>query len=108
MEVVHADDSSSQFPQYFGEVTLWTGIATAAFGTLAPRPVRLALGLSGGVLGLMSAAGLSYVSPFFSGLITLKASGIPPSERKYDAKYGDRKDYQEWKKNTPKVIPKLW
>jgi len=29
------------------------------------------------------------------------------SEKKYDKRYGDRKDYQEWKKNTPMFIPKL-
>jgi len=29
------------------------------------------------------------------------------SENKYDKRYGDRKDYQEWKKNTPMFIPKL-
>lgn len=29
------------------------------------------------------------------------------SEKKYDKKFGDRKDYQEWKKNTPRLIPKL-
>lgn len=30
------------------------------------------------------------------------------SEPKYDAKYGDRKDYQEWRQNTPRLIPKLF
>ena len=51
-------------------------------------------------------------------------SGVPMSEKKYDKRYGDRKDYQEWKKvcivfcamwmelanfeqNTPMFIPKL-
>lgn len=29
------------------------------------------------------------------------------SEKKYDQRYGDRKDYQEWKKNTPMFFPKL-
>lgn len=27
-----------------------------------------------------------------------QVSGIPLSENKYDKRYGDRKDYQEWKK----------
>merc|ERR1711939_173573 len=52
--------SYSRHPNYFGEITLWTGIAFTAF------------------------------------LLT-KVSGIPLSEGKYDKKYGDRKDYQEWK-----------
>lgn len=37
----------------------------------------------------------------------LQVSGIPMSEKKYDKRYGDRKDYQEWKKNTPVFFPKL-
>jgi steroid 5-alpha reductase family enzyme len=36
-----------------------------------------------------------------------QVSGIPMSEKKYDKRYGDRKDYQEWKKNTPMFFPKL-
>jgi len=39
--------------------------------------------------------------------LLLKVSGVPLSEKKYDKKYGDRKEYQEWKKNTPMFIPKL-
>lgn len=30
------------------------------------------------------------------------------SESKYDKRYGDRKDYQQWKQNTPKFFPKLF
>lgn len=37
-----------------------------------------------------------------------QVSGIPLSENKYDKKYGDRKDYQEWKKNTPMLFPKFF
>ncbi len=29
------------------------------------------------------------------------------SENKYDKKYGDREDYQQWKKNTPMFVPKF-
>lgn len=29
------------------------------------------------------------------------------SEQKYDKRYGDRKDYKQWKENTPMFIPKL-
>lgn len=36
-----------------------------------------------------------------------QVSGVPMSEKKYDKKYGDDKNYQEWKKNTPMFIPKL-
>ncbi|KAI1846089.1 hypothetical protein JX266_007898 [Neoarthrinium moseri] len=99
--------SKSQYPNYFGESTLWTGIATTAAGLLVSRPVQVGLGFSGGPGGQLLALGLSYVSPAFVTLLLTKVSGIPMSEAKYDKRYGDRKDYQEWKKNTPKFFPKL-
>ncbi|KAK3682413.1 hypothetical protein B0T22DRAFT_282803 [Podospora appendiculata] len=94
--------SLSRHPNYFGESTLWTGIATAAAGVLLSPPVRAAVGLSP-----VAALSLCYVSPAFVTFLLLKVSGVPLSEKKYDKKYGDRKDYQEWKKNTPKFFPKL-
>lgn len=97
----------SQFPNYFGESTLWTGIATTAAGVLLTKQVQVGLGLSGGVTGPLLALGLSYVSPAFVTFLLLKVSGVPLSEAKYNKRYGDRKDYQEWKKNTPKFFPKL-
>ncbi|KAF9875998.1 hypothetical protein CkaCkLH20_06444 [Colletotrichum karsti] len=98
----------SQYPNYFGEISLWTGIATASAGILVTRPIQAALGLSGVAAGPLIAAGISYVSPAFVTLLLTKVSGIPLSEKKYDKRYGDRKDYQEWKKNTPKLIPKIF
>ncbi|KAK5661899.1 hypothetical protein OQA88_10008 [Cercophora sp. LCS_1] len=95
--------SKSRHPNYFGESTLWTGIATTAVGALMAKPVRAALGLNAS-----SAAALSYVSPAFVTFLLLKVSGVPLSETKYDKKFGDRKDYQEWKKNTPKFFPKIF
>ncbi|KAF7553172.1 hypothetical protein G7Z17_g3835 [Cylindrodendrum hubeiense] len=98
----------SRFPHYFGEITLWTGLATAAAGILARKPAQLALGFSGGIAGVAVTTALSFISPAFSAFLLLKVSGIPLSEAKYDKRYGDREDYQEWKKNTPKLIPRLW
>ncbi|KAH6981233.1 hypothetical protein BKA56DRAFT_617031 [Ilyonectria sp. MPI-CAGE-AT-0026] len=100
--------SCSRYPNYFGEMTLWTGLATAAAGVLARKPAQLALGLSGGYAGVLATTALSFASPAFASLLLLKVSGVPLSEAKYDKRYGDREDYQEWKKNTPKVIPRLW
>ncbi|EXF79739.1 hypothetical protein COL5a_010225 [Colletotrichum fioriniae] len=100
--------SVSQYPNYFGEMSLWTGIATAAAGVLVTQPIQLALGLSSGVTGPLTAMAMSYVSPAFVSFLLLKVSGVPMSEKKYDKRYGDRKDYQEWKKNTPKLFPKIF
>ncbi|KAI1141408.1 DUF1295-domain-containing protein [Hypoxylon sp. FL0543] len=100
--------SRSQYPNYFGECTLWTGIATAAAGVLVTKPVQAGLGLSGGVLGKLLALAVSFVSPAFTSFLLLKVTGVPLSEKKYDAKYGHLKDYQEWKQKTPKFFPKLF
>ncbi|KAI1387603.1 DUF1295-domain-containing protein [Hypoxylon trugodes] len=100
--------SRSQYPNYFGEVALWTGLATTSAGILVTRPVQLGLGLPGGLSGKLLAISLSYVSPVFVVFLLLKVTGAPLSEKKYDAKYGHRKDYQEWRKNTPKFFPKLF
>ncbi|KAH7151777.1 hypothetical protein B0J13DRAFT_247882 [Dactylonectria estremocensis] len=100
--------SRSRFPNYFGEMTLWTGLATAAAGILARKPAQLALGLSGGPMGVLATTTLAFMSPAFASTLLLKVSGIPLSEAKYDERYGDREDYQEWKRNTPRLIPRLW
>ncbi|TPX15491.1 uncharacterized protein E0L32_004471 [Thyridium curvatum] len=98
--------STSQFPNYFGESTLWTGIATLAAGALASKPAQAALGF-GGLGGRLGVAALAAVSPLFTTFLLLKVSGVPLSEKKYDKRYGDRKDYQQWKKNTPRLVPEL-
>ncbi|KAF9884878.1 hypothetical protein FE257_000945 [Aspergillus nanangensis] len=97
----------SRFPHYFGEVTLWTGVTTVAAGVLVKQPVCAALGWSGGLFTHAFAVGLPYASPAFVAFLLLKVSGVAVSERKYDEKYGDREDYQQWKRNTPKFFPKI-
>lgn len=97
-----------RYPNYFGEITMWTGLATTAAGILAQRPVQFALGLSGGIPGIVLTSAISFISPAFISFLLLKVSGIPLSEPKYDKKFGHRKDYQEWRNNTPRLIPKFW
>ncbi|KAI4287379.1 MAG: hypothetical protein L6R35_003367 [Caloplaca aegaea] len=100
--------SKSRHPNYFGEVTLWTGIATLAGGVLVSNVGQVGMGLAAsGLLGKIAALGLAGVSPAFVSLLLFKVSGIPLSEGKYDKRYGERKDYQEWKKNTPMFFPKF-
>ncbi|KAI0017941.1 DUF1295-domain-containing protein [Xylariomycetidae sp. FL0641] len=100
--------SRSQYPNYFGECTLWTGIATVAAGVLVRQPVQVGLGLSGSAASKLFMACLPYVSPAFTTFLLTKVTGVPMSEKKYDQRYGDRKDYQEWKRNTNKFFPKLY
>jgi len=99
--------SKSRHPNYFGESTLWTGIATTAAGVLVSNVGQAGVGLSGSAIARAGAVSMAAVSPLFVTFLLLKVSGVPLSETKYDKKYGDRKDYQEWKKNTPMFIPKL-
>lgn len=97
----------SRFPHYFGEITLWTGLATAAAGTLAMKPVQVALGFSGGPAGILATTVLSFIAPAFSSFLLLKVSGVPLTEKRHDHRFKNNKKYQEWKESTPRLIPKL-
>ena len=99
--------SKSRHPNYFGEATLWTGIATLAGGVLCSNVGQVGMGLAGGLGGRLLGAGMCAVSPAFVTFLLLKVSGVPLSEEKYDKRYGGRKDYQEWKRETPMFVPKL-
>ena len=82
--------SRSRHPNYFGEITLWTGVS---------------------LIALTSLNGIGYValiSPFFVYALLSKGSGIPLLERSADKRWGDELDYKEYKKNTPVLFPKLF
>ena len=100
--------SKSRHPNYFGESTLWTGIATTAAGVLTSNAGTAGMGLAVTGLGAKALALLvAGVSPAFVTFLLLKVSGVPLSENKYDERYGDREDYKKWKRETPMFIPKL-
>ncbi|OLL25161.1 hypothetical protein NEOLI_002984 [Neolecta irregularis DAH-3] len=89
--------STSQHPNYFGEMTLWTGtwiIANHALNKTVIYPSWM--GLASGI------------SPVFLRLLLTKVSGVPLQEVANDKKFGGKKDYEEYKRNTPVVIPKLF
>jgi len=100
--------SKSRHPNYFGEMTLWTGIATTAAGVMISAPALTEMGLSLGVGGKIAALAMAGVSPAFVTLLLTKVSGIPMSETKYDKRFAKEPKYQEWKRNTPVLFPKLW
>lgn len=100
--------SKSRHPNYFGESSLWSGIAIAAAGVLVRQPAQTALGLGGmGAVGQLLVSGMCAASPAFVTFLLLKISGVPMSEEKYDKKYGDQKEYQRWKAETPMFVPKF-
>jgi steroid 5-alpha reductase family enzyme len=81
--------SISRHPNYFGEITIWIGVALIALPSLeAWRYVTL-------------------ISPVFVFLLITFISGIPLLEKRADEKWGGQEDYEEYKRNTPVLIPKL-
>ena len=79
----------SRHPNYFGEITLWVGIAIIAL------PV------------LQGWQWVALVSPVFVALLLVRGSGVPPLEEKADRKWGGQPDYEAYKKDTPVLVPKL-
>lgn len=82
--------SRSRHPNYFGEILLWTGVAMIAL------PV------------LQGWQWVALISPVFVALLLTRVSGIPLLEQKADHKWGGQPDYEEYKKKTPALIPRLW
>lgn len=66
------------------------------------------MGLSTGWGGIIAALAMAGVSPGFVTFLLTKVSGIPMSETKYDKRFEKDEKYQEWKKSTPILFPKLW
>ena len=79
----------SRHPNYFGEITLWTGIAVIALNTLS---------------------GLEYItliSPVFVYILLTRMSGVNMLERIADERYGHLEEYKKYKENTPVLFLKL-
>ena len=79
--------SVSRHPNYFGEIILWAGIA---------------------IISLPFLSGWQYVtlvSPVFVFLLLTRISGLPFLEDKAEKKWGEDKDYIEYKKRTPILVP---
>ena len=64
--------SKSRHPNYFGESTLWTGIAVVSAGILCGNVGQVGMGFAGGLGGVMAAAAMAGVSPAFVTLLLLK------------------------------------
>jgi steroid 5-alpha reductase family enzyme len=78
----------SRHPNYFGEITLWTGMAIMAVPILSGwRWVVL-------------------ISPVFVTLLLTKVSGIPMLEARADERWGEDPEYQRHKESTPVLIPR--
>lgn len=78
----------SRHPNYFGEITLWTGILIMAIPVLS--------GLSW----------LVVISPIFVYLLLTRISGINLQEEQAKERWGDDPAYRAYRKNTPPLFPK--
>jgi len=76
----------SRHPNYFGEITLWTGVALLA------APV-----LSGWQY-------LTLVSPLFVYLLLTRVSGIPLLEARAEERWGSDPDYRAYRDRTPPLF----
>ena len=82
--------SLSRHPNYFGEFTLWTGLA---------------------IISISFLNGVMYVvllSPIFIYFLLNKVSGVNLLEEIGEKRWGSKKEYQDYKKNTPVFFPKLF
>ena len=77
----------SRHPNYFGEILIWTGIFIFSIPYLS------------GYLWV------SIISPIYIAVLLIFVSGIPPLEKKYDEKYKDNSEYQNYKNKTSILIP---
>jgi steroid 5-alpha reductase family enzyme len=81
--------SLSRHPNYFGEITLWVGVAVIALPVLRGWQF------------------ITMISPVFVTLLLTRISGVPPLEKRSDEKWGGQLDYEAYKKRTPVLIPRL-
>ncbi len=78
----------SRHPNYFGEIVLWIGVAIIAV------PV------------LRGWQWVTLISPLFVTLLLTRVSGVPPLEKRADAKWGGQPDYEAYKASTPVLVPR--
>ena len=82
--------SVSRHPNYFGEVTLWLGIA---------------------IMSLPYLEGVQYwtlISPVFSFVLIYFVSGVRMLEARANVKWGENPEYLEYVKKTPIFFPKIF
>ena len=78
----------SRHPNYFGEITLWTGVALIALPALSGWQY------------------LTLISPVFVYLLLTRVSGIPMAESRADERWGDDPAYRDYKAHTPVLFPR--
>lgn len=78
----------SRHPNYFGEITLWVGIALIALPALSGWQY------------------LTLVSPLFVTILLTRVSGVPLLEARGKRNWGDDPDYRDYLARTPVLVPR--
>ena len=78
--------SYSRHPNYLGEITLWLGISIISFSSLQGWEL------------------ITLISPIFTYLLLVYISGIRILEYNGNKKWGHLDNYNDYKKNTPRLI----
>ena len=77
----------SRHPNYFGEITLWVGVAIIALPTLSGWQY------------------VTLISPLFVILLLTRVSGVPMLEKRADEKWGGTDAYETYKASTSVLVP---
>ena len=85
--IQHGLWSYSRHPNYFGEISLWTGIAVMSFSSLS------------------GAQYLTMISPVFTYLLLVYVSGVRLLEISGMEKWGHLESYQKYVRSTPSLFP---
>lgn len=78
--------SYSRYPNYLGEITLWTGVSIMSFSSLSGFQL------------------ITLISPVFTYLLLVYVSGVRLLEASGKEKWGHLESYQEYIKNTPTLL----
>jgi steroid 5-alpha reductase family enzyme len=77
----------SRHPNYFGEMLVWWGIYT----------LSLSLGLN--------QAWWTIIGPIHITFLLRFVTGVPPLEKRYDKRYEDNEEYQQYKQESNLLVP---
>jgi len=82
--------SISRHPNYLGEIMMWSGLYISSTSVLKGWEH------------------ISIISPLFLTFLLTRVSGIPFLEAAGNKKWGTDPNYQEYLKNTARLIPYIW
>tara|TARA_X000000368_G_C22975810_1_gene687602 strand:- start:715 stop:1101 length:387 start_codon:yes stop_codon:yes gene_type:complete len=81
--------SYSRHPNYFGEISLWLGVAIMSFSSLKGWQL------------------ITLISPIFTYILLVYVSGVRLLEARGKQKWGHLDSYKEYLNNTPTIFFKL-